>query len=281
MKKKIVLLIIILLTVPAVFWIFRTSEKTNDLTLYGNVEIRQVNLAFRVSGRIEKMLYEEGEAVKKGQLLAQIDAAPYVQQLNQTKAALENATVESTNANILAQRNLPLCLEQTVSKQECDNIITARKAASAKVKEAQANLGYADLNFKDTNLYAPNEGIILTRILEQGTMVKAESPVYTLSLTKPMWVRTYISETDLGKIKLGMEAKVYTDANPDKPYTAHVGFVSPAAEFTPKTVETTTLRTDLVYRLRIIIDDTDEFLRQSMPVTVKIDLGETYDRKSR
>ena len=89
-------------------------------------------------------------------------------------------------------------------------------------------------------------------------------------MTKPLWVRTYIDEKNLGKIKYGQKALIYTDSRPKDPYMGHIGFISPVAEFTPKTVETTELRVDLVYRIRVIIDNSDLYLRQGMPVTVKI-----------
>lgn len=93
----------------------------------------------------------------------------------------------------------------------------------------------------------------------------------TLSLTRPVWVRAYVDETDLNQSQPGRKVLIYTDGRPDKPYHGQIGFVSPTAEFTPKTVETTDLRTDLVYRLRIIVTDADNTLRQGMPVTIAFD----------
>ena len=83
-----------------------------------------------------------------------------------------------------------------------------------------------------------------------------------------MWAKVYIKETDLGKIKIGSIAKIYTDST-SKVYNGHVGFISPVAEFTPKNIETTSLRTDLVYKVKIIINDADDYLKQGMPITVK------------
>ncbi len=108
-------------------------------------------------------------------------------------------------------------------------------------------------------------------------MLSAGSTVLTLSLTRPVWVRAYIDEPNLGQMKPGRELLLYTDGRPDKPYHGKVGFVSPTAEFTPKTVETPDLRTDLVYRLRIIVTDADDALRQGMPVTVTVNDGERHE----
>ena len=103
---------------------------------------------------------------------------------------------------------------------------------------------------------------------EIGAIVQAGETVFTLTLTSPVWVRTYVNEHDLGFIRPGMPASVTTDSAPDRPYSAHIGFISPTAEFTPKTVETREIRTSLVYRLRMVVDNPDGGLRQGMPVTV-------------
>ena len=100
--------------------------------------------------------------------------------------------------------------------------------------------------------------------------------MYTLSLRDPVYVRAYVSEPDLGRIAPGASVRVYTDSS-DKAYRAQIGFISPRAEFTPKTVEITDLRTDLVYRLRVVVTDADEGLRQGMPVTVDVDTTRAAD----
>src|SRR5262249_27086455 len=89
-------------------------------------------------------------------------------------------------------------------------------------------------------------------------------------LTSPIWVRTYVSEPDLGRVRPGMEVQIKTDTPNGKTYSGRIGFISTAAEFTPKTVETTELRTALVYRLRVVVGGDTSFLRQGMPVTVTV-----------
>jgi HlyD family secretion protein len=142
--------------------------------------------------------------------------------------------------------------------------------SDAQLKQAQANLDVAKLALSDTTLKAPSEGIILTRAIEKGSMLQAGMPAFSLSLTKPVWVRAYVAEPQLGRFASGTKVSLFTDSRPDKPYHGVVGFVSPAAEFTPKAVETTDLRTSLVYRLRIVVEDADSQLRQGMPVTVRL-----------
>jgi HlyD family secretion protein len=115
---------------------------------------------------------------------------------------------------------------------------------------------------------------VLSRVREPGAIVSPNDVVYVLSLTHSVWVRAYVSEAQLGRVSPGLEVSVLSDTAPSRPYKGHVGFISPTAEFTPKSVETPDLRTDLVYRLRIIVDEVEVGLRQGMPVTIQIPSGE-------
>ncbi|WP_440517377.1 efflux RND transporter periplasmic adaptor subunit, partial [Serratia sarumanii] len=141
--------------------------------------------------------------------------------------------------------------------------------AKADVAQSEAALAQAQLNLQDATLVSPSAGTVLTRAVEPGTMLGAGGTVFTLSLTRPVWVRAYVNETSLSQAVPGTELEIYTDGRPGKPYHGKIGFVSPTAEFTPKSVETPDLRTDLVYRLRVIVTDADDALRQGMPVTLR------------
>ena len=124
------------------------------------------------------------------------------------------------------------------------------------------------MKVQDTVLASPSEGVVLTRAQEPGAILQTGTPVLTLSLKRPVWVRAYVDEPNLGRIHPGMKVQVFTDSRPEKPYSGQIGYISPRAEFTPKNVETAELRTSLVYRLRVVVEDADEGLRQGMPVTV-------------
>lgn len=272
------------------------------------------------------MLFEEGDKVKGGDILAILDKAPYEAELAKAEAQLAQA---EANLAKLKQGNRPQEIEEarahvqereaafknaaslfkrqsqeikigSTSQQAFDAafaqkteaealLITAKESLSlamegfrredieaglAAMEMSKAEQQKAQINLKDTELVSPSDGIILTRVREPGAVVAPQSVVYTLSLPTPVWVRAYVSELELGLIRPGMSALVYTDTHPTAPYKGHIGFISPQAEFTPKTVETPDLRTDLVYRLRIIVDDPQGTLRQGMPVTVKIKMTE-------
>lgn len=287
MKKKIIALVLILLIIGTVaFFLTRKKENPNELTLYGNIEIRQVDLSFQVGGIIEKMFKEEGDSVKKGELVAILDSRDYKSNLEKATAEVEKTLALKNDSLEKFNRNAPLVEDETISKQEYDTLKNTRDKNSADYNSAVAAKNYAQNQLDYTKIYAPDDGIVMVRVQEPGATVNKGQIVYSISKNKPVWVRAYINETDLGNIKYGQEVGVNTDTidpKTGKPrtYKGKIGFISPVAEFTPKTVQSTDLRTDLVYRIRVYIDDIDEYLRQGMPVTIKVDLGSNADGQNK
>jgi len=324
--KKIISFVIVLLIIAGISsWVYRTyrSEKKTMQTLYGNVDIREVTLGFRVPGKLAKLVYDEGDKVKAGEVMARLDDEPYRNQLASAQAQVESLRARLTlretgnrpqeiaqarslvrereaaavNAERLFKRAEELLADKGVSTQERDTAEANHQEAQARLKSARDNLALleagfrsedisqakadlaqteatlatASLQLQDTVLTAPSDGVILTRAQEAGAILQTGSPVFTLSLVTPVWVRAYVHEPDLGRIHPGMKVEVRTDSVGGKPYKGQIGYISPRAEFTPKTVETTALRTSLVYRLRIIVENPDDGLRQGMPVTVNLD----------
>ena len=185
------------------------------------------------------------------------------------------AAAQLMTANrITALRGLGFSLAETAALLACWEDRTAMEtrllAQRAAVDAAAAALELAEIRLRDALLTAPQDGIVLTRAREAGAIVQAGQTVYTLSLVDPVWLRVYVDEPQLGRIKPGMAVRVRVDAVPDKEFAGRVGFISPAAEFTPKSVETMEVRTSLVYRLRVQVDDPDNVMRQGMPVTVTL-----------
>ena len=146
--------------------------------------------------------------------------------------------------------------------------------ALAQYNQAKASLTIREQNLKDAVLYAPGNGVVRNRILEKGDMASPQKPVYNISLNHTKWVRAYLTESQLGKVKPGFSATVRNDSFPDTGFKGTVGFISSVAEFTPKNVETPDLRTALVYEVRIIVDDPDNRLRLGAPATVTIPLDQ-------
>ena len=312
------------------FWTQRTNDGADQLRLYGNVDIREVQLAFRQPGRVAQMAFNEGDAVTLGARMAALDAQPYQealaaadasvlvaqaelaklrrglrpQEIAQSQQAFNQASAVASDAERNFQRQSGLLTSGASSQRTVDTARVARDQAVAGVKAAKAALSQAKEGFRsediaagearlavaeaaraqsatalaDTDLLAPSDGTVIARVREPGSMVASSMPVYTLSLRDPVYVRAYVSESGLGRIAPGVPVRVHTDSSA-KVYHGQIGFISPRAEFTPKTVETTDLRTDLVYQLRLVINDADEGLRQGMPVTVDIDTVRSDDKR--
>jgi HlyD family secretion protein len=330
MRKKFIFFVIFLLTAGAAGWawnrFFRNPETIEtEIVLYGNVDIRQVALAFNGSERIAEILVEEGEPVKKNQrlaalesisfelavaraeaqvaaqknLIAKLEAGTREEEIRQARAEMEAAKIAAEDAARTHQRLKPLAAKDFASQEQEDNARAKAKIAFARFEAAQETLNLAvagprkeDIaaaranlkvleaelairrqNLEDAQLYAPTDGIIRNRILEPGDMASPQRPVFTLALTNPVWVRAYVSETDLGKISPGMKVHVTTDSFPGKRYEAWIGYISPTAEFTPKSVETPEVRTHLVYQVRVFLCNPENELRLGMPATVIIPLN--------
>jgi HlyD family secretion protein len=384
-KKKIVFgAVAVILLIAAVFfgrrWLSRGHVPAASVTLYGNVDIRQVQLAFNDSERIDKLLVDEGYAVRAGQLLAQLVPQRFDDAVaqNQAKVAAQQQVVgrllagsrpeeiavaradvgaaqadvgyaeadigsaqadvgaaqadvdaaqaNVTNAGLVYRRQETLAGKQYVSLQVRDDahrallaaqaelagkqqtlaakrkalaakqqalaakrqalaakqqvlqlaVVGPRKediaAAQATLKSDIAALALAQKELADTQLHAPADGVIQDRILEPGAMATPQTPVFTLALDNPLWVRAYLPEPEMGKVALGMRAWIETDTFPGQRFPGWVGFISPVAEFTPKNVETTQLRSQLVYRVRVFACNPDHRLRLGMPATVVIPL---------
>ena len=323
MKKKLIIPLLLIAGLGG-WWGFEAKDRDDgkNLLLHGNVDIREVTLGFRVAGRIASLSCDEGDAVKAGDVIAQLDDEPYrraiaeiagqvatararaqmvesgyrPQETAQARAVVREREVTFKNAKRLFDRQEQLLDTKAVSIQDRDDAEARYREAEARLKSAHEQLtllesGFrteeiaqakgdlaraegalkiAELNAEDTVLKAPSNGVILTRAQEAGAIVAAGTPVLTLSLKQPIWVRAYIHEPDLGRIHPGSKVEVFTDSRPNQSYAGTVGFISPRAEFTPKSVETTKLRTLLVYRLRITVSNPDDELRQGMPVTVRI-----------
>jgi HlyD family secretion protein len=323
MKRIVIVAVLVLLAaVGGTWWWLNRRPESGPIVLTGNVEVRQVNLGFKVAGRIQSLKVDEGDSVTEGQVLAQLEKvyfhdsiAQLTAQRDQAKANLAKMQAgnrpediaqaqanvkekEATlaNAKITLDRAEQLLTRAVGTQKAFDDAHAAYREAEARLNSArealrlmragfrsedidaaraqladrEAALQVALRQFADADLTAPSRGVVLSRVREAGAIVAAGETVFVLSLTDPVWVRSYLSELDLGRVRPGMEVSVRIDTPGTPLLKGRIGFISPTAEFTPKTVETRELRTALVYRIRIIVPDAGDILRQGMPVTVSV-----------
>jgi HlyD family secretion protein len=330
LKRRLRLAVVLLLLAVSAgsWWYFGRpdGQDATRLVLYGNVDIREIDLTFNNSEHIEQLLVQEGDRVQKDQLLAtlhrervqaeaaaaearvaartavvaRLETGSRPEEVRQARANVAAAKARLVDAQGIYDRTRTLFKDQLVPEQTLDDAKASLNTARADhdvaleslalavegprqedIEEARALLKADEAQWlltrevlKDTELFAPAAGIIRNRILEPGDMVTPLTPVITLALVNPVWVRTYAPESYLGKLVPGMLADVSTDSYPDKTYPGWIGYISPTAEFTPKNVETPELRTRLVYQVRVYVCNPQEELRLGMPATVTIPLDQ-------
>lgn len=336
MGKGVRILILLLVLAGAggvYYWKFWQNQAPagDTVTLYGNIDLRTVQLAFNEQEMVEEILVDEGALVQEGQLLATLKqnrlaaqlqeaeamvsaqeavlrllvAGTRPQEIEKIKAQQEAARVKVENAKRLTQRLRVTSETGASTLQDLDNARSELDVARAELNVVRESLALAEEGFReekiaearalltarqakvaflserlnDTFLYAPALGVIESRIMEPGEVAAPGRTVFSLALTAPKWVRAYLAEPDLGFVEPGMAAGVYSDSFPGHAFNGRVGFISSAAEFTPKFVQTTELRTQLVYEIRIWLEDPDNQLRLGMPVTVVVK-KRTPDSKS-
>ena len=385
--RRIVIIVILLAALGGGgYWWWHThrEQESHELALYGNIDLRQVLLAFNNSERLVEVFAEEGDRVPQGEVLARLDTSrldpqlaqaeeqvaaqnAVVQRLHngnrpqdiaqardqvveqqavvdrlhngsrpeevaQAEANFESAKADAANAKLKYERVKKLSMVKLqdksevrgVSQEDVDNATAALDAAEAKltvnkkaldlavigprkedIAEAEAKLAmlqqalnlsvagprkedidqaeaqlhgykaqaaFLKQQLADTRLVAPSKGVIRTRLMEPGEMASPQKPVFSLAITDPKWVRAYVSEPDLGKVRTGMTAAIAVDSFPGRRFDGWVGFISPVAEFTPKAVQTEELRTSLVYEVRVFVKDPADELRLGMPATVHLPL---------
>ena len=238
--KKIPTILIAAAAAVAAFFLLTAGKKDDDgvITLYGNVDIRQVDMSFRVPGTLKEMFFEEGERVQKGDLLATLDDEDYRRTYEKSLAEIKRCEAQLREAVSLLETNLPLCKQKISSERSCISYANARDEAAAAVEAAKSAGRYEKNQLESTKIYAPADGIVSSRIQEPGATVSAGQPVYTVTKTEPLWIRVYLPEPKLGRVDYGSKAVIVTDGidpatGERKHYRGHVGYISPVAEFTP------------------------------------------------
>jgi len=388
-KRILVAVLVLLIALGAYLFLSRKAGKKaeDQIIVSGNIELTEVNIAFKTSGRLIERSVDEGDSVKKGQLIARLDKDQLMAQRDREAAALESAKAllaqaetalawqkENTAAD-LEQRKADLnsyqarlqelkngsrpqeILEAKAAVDSAqaeydrakrdwdraqplyknDDISTAQydqyrsrwesaeamlkqtrerqalvlagprieqiDAASAQVERARAGLKMAQSNaleikrreqeiplrraeiaradanlaliesqISDTTAYSPVDGVVLVKAADVGEVLAAGTTVVTIGDIDHPWLRAYINETDLGRVKLGARAKITTDSYPGKEYEGRIGFIASEAEFTPKQIQTQEERVKLVYRIKIDLDNPQQELKSNMPADAVLQL---------
>jgi HlyD family secretion protein len=390
MRKRILIVVLVLLAAVGAYLLFsdRAGKNTDDqIIVSGNIELTEVNIAFKTSGRLIERTVDEGDVVKKGQLIARLDRDQLLAQRDREAAGLQSANSQLAQAETalawqkgnqaaeLEQRKAELASNgarlqelksgsrpqeiqeakaavdsvqsefdrakrdwdraQTLYKN--DDISTAQydqyrnrwenaeamlkqtkerqglvlagprieqiDAASAQMDRARAALKMTESNaleikrreqelplrrseiaraaaslamiesqLADTLAYSPVDGVVLVKAADVGEVLAAGTTIVTIGDIDHPWLRAYVNETDLGRVKLGAKAKITTDSYPGKEYGGHVSFIASEAEFTPKQIQTKEERVKLVYRIKIDLQNPEHELKSNMPADAVLHL---------
>jgi len=389
MKKRLIpiLVAVAVLAVAGILWSKRNGRDDAHIRLSGNMELTQVDISFKVAGKLIERTVDEGDAVKKGQLIARIDQIQALHQkqaqqagvqsaemqlsqsatsvawqkttleadiemhkaeirqaqatldqllngsrpeeIQQAQAAVADARTQAEQARLDWERAQILYKNDDISTAQRDQYqarfnstaallrqaeerfalvkegprkeeIAAARAALARaqaalkaseanelevkrreqdlagrradMERARAQLGVVESQLDDTSVYTPIDGVVLVKSAEVGEVLAAGTTVVTIGDLDHPWLRGYIKETDLGRVKLGQKVKLTTDTFPGKVYWGRVSFIASEAEFTPKQIQTTEERVKLVYRIKIDVDNFSHELKSNMPVDAEIEL---------
>lgn len=387
-KKKLIaavaaiVLLVVIGTAALRWW---SAGRAQGVRVSGNIELTQVDIAFKLPGKLAERAVDEGQPVKKGMLLARLDAASLLrqrereqaglasaesqtrqmltavqyqkeslaadtelrraevrqaearlrdllagsrtQEIEQARAALEEARTEEQRAAADWGRAQALYKNDDISASQFDQFRARYQAASAMARQAgerlalvqegprreeiegaraqlaraqaalrlsqaadfelkrrrqeidtrraeaeraRAQLGVIQTQLDDSAAASPVDGVVLSKAAEVGQVLAAGATVLTVGDIEHPWLRAYINEKDLGRVKLGARARVTTDSFPSKVYWGRVSFISPEAEFTPKQIQTAEERVKLVYRIKIDIPNPDRELKSNMPADAEI-----------
>jgi HlyD family secretion protein len=252
-KKRLivigVVLAVLIVTGYTAFFLMRYLDR--GLTGSGTIEVTEVVVSSKVTGRITKLNVDEGFNVNAGDVLALVETQDYQAQLDNAKAKQKLAANE-------LRRSTEMYATRSISEDQMDTARANYQAATAALALAQNQLSY-------TTIVAPIKGSILNKSIELGELAVLGSPIVTMANLDEVKLMLYVGEMMVGKLKLGDQVKVTVDSFPGKVFMGRISYISDKEEFTPKPIQTKEERTTYVYRIKVIIPNPDHDLKPGMP----------------
>jgi len=272
MKRRLIIAGIVLIAgIAATLYIrYGNSRDQGTMTLSGNVEVTEVNVGFKMPGRVLRLYTDEGRTVASNEKIAELDNAEYESMVNQSKASVLNAEAQYEKAHKDYDRFTLLYRDGVVSSQQMDAAKSAYDAAAAQLQLSRASLRTSDVKLKDSVIYAPLNGVVLRKNVEEGETVGTGTMLFTIGDLENPWVKVYVKEDKLGFVKLGQRAEVTVDTYLGKVYEGTVTYISSEAEFTPKNVQTKEERVKLVFGVKVSVKNVNHELKPGMPADVTI-----------
>jgi HlyD family secretion protein len=278
---------------------FNDAGRVASVVVEEGTRVKKGDLIARLdtSRLIPLLAQADAQVAGQGALVSKLKAGSRPEEIMQARATAAAAHADATNAQLAYERARMLSTGgvSSVTQSQLDAAKAGSDAAAAKanaadqtvaiavagpraedVAQAEAQLAGAQAardvirqQLADADLKSPTDGVVRSRLLEPGEAASAQRAVVSIAVPDPKWVRAYVSETQLARVRPGMIATVSVDGVA-APLEGQVGFISPVAEFTPRAIQTEELRTSLVYEVRILVKDGGDILRLGMPATVRL-----------
>ena len=280
--------IFLLAVIAAVIWWINFYEEPLPEGLIqanGRIEGDHYSVASKFPGRIAELKAREGDAVDKGQVLVRLDDTQVNAKVTQAEKMVIAADAQCSAAEAAEQQSRRdkirlqnLLKNQTVSKQNAERATVTWQVNKDRLVAAKAQCGAAKAALQevqsiqdDLTIRAPAKGVITTRMADEGEVVAAGSPLFDIVDLDRLYLKVYIPEKAIGKVRLGLAARVYTDAFPEKPFAATVRYIASRAEFTPKEVQTPDERVKLVFAVKLYLNENpDHRLSPGLPADTVI-----------
>lgn len=251
------------------------SELKDEISATGTVEMTETTVSSKQNGRITRMFFEEGQTVKAGELMAELEH----EQLNaQIEAARSNLQVSKVNLNA-ARRDLnrlrKLIRDELISQAEYDKAVTGKEVYEAQVRQGEANLSLLEVQLEDTKLRAPAGGFVSAKLAEPGEIASLGSSLYTILDQSKPWVKIYLPLKEVEQVNVNQLAVVNLDAFPNFDFIGRVSHIAREAEFTPKDYLSKEERVKQVYEVKIDLDNSSGKLKAGIPAEVRIKIAES------
>ena len=286
MKRFGIIFLLIVISGLVLYFLLRTNgEKTkNQIFASGTIEITEVEISTKVAGRIEKLLVDEGDSVIKDQVLIELDYEELQAKLKQAEAALrvslaQLSQAKSSLANLKdnLDRINELYQAGSATQQQLDDLRTKYQVAQEQlnlsknlVEQNSASIDLIKIQTDNSIIKSPINGLVLSKNTETGEVVLPGISLLTVGDLARPWVKIYIMETDLGRVKFGQKAEVRVDAYPDKVFEGKITYISSQAEFTPKNIQTKEERVKLVFGIKVSLENPLQILKPGMPADVTL-----------
>ena len=308
MKKRAAVLLVVILGAGGAFWAFRSRKPEKPMVLSGSIEARDVEVGSLVGGRIERVLAAEGAKVVRGQPLVALETGLLDPQLRQQEARIAEARAnltkaergpraedvarsraQSENAERERRRQKVLLDQGIIGQQQYDAAATEARteaetlrekergnrpedidAARAALRREESQLAYLARQKDESVVRAPADGIVESLDLRPGDIVAPNQPVARILEPAQVWVRVYVPEPLLARVRVGQRARVRVDTFPHREFPGRVVEIRTQAEYTPRNVQTLDQRMDTVFGVKVAIDPTGE-LKPGMAATVELD----------